>query len=115
MSKWTIYYNPQCSKCREALSLLQDHKIEPQIVEYLKAHPTEKDLRDIVGKLESPVSSLVRTKEAGYQELNFDINSTEEVVKNLAKHPRLIERPIVIKDDIAVIGRPVENIKKLLS
>lgn len=115
MNKWTIYHNPHCSKSREALSLLQANEIEPRVVEYLKQNPTEKELKDLVAKLDGPVSALVRTKEDEYKDLNFDINSVEEVIKNLAKHPRLIERPIVIKDDIAVIGRPVENIKKLLS
>ncbi|WP_413943847.1 arsenate reductase (glutaredoxin) [Bdellovibrio sp. HCB-162] len=115
MDNWIIYHNPQCSKSREVLSLLKDHNVEPEIVEYLKRNPTEAELRDIIEKLKGPLANIVRTKEEDYKKLNFDTNSVEEVVKYLLKHPHLMERPIVIKNDEAVIGRPTEAIKKLLS
>lgn len=113
MSHWKIYHNPQCSKSREALGLLQARGIQPEIIEYLKQPPTSKELRELVLKLGLTSSAIVRTKEELYQQLNFDVNSLETVVENLAKHPRLLERPIVVKDQIAVIDRPVENIEKL--
>jgi len=113
MSHWKIYHNPQCSKSREVLGLLQARGIQPEIIEYLKQPPTSKELRELVLKLGLPSSAIVRTKEELYQQLNFDVNSLETVVENLAKHPKLLERPIVVKDQVAVIGRPVENIEKL--
>lgn len=113
MAHWTIYHNPQCSKSREALGLLQARGIQPEVVEYLKQPLTKDELRGLLSKLKVASSAIVRTKEELYQELSFDVNSVETVIENLAKHPRLLERPIVVKDQAAVIGRPVENIEKL--
>lgn len=113
MSEWKILHNPKCSKSREALKLLQDQGVQPEIIEYLKNPLTEKDIQNLIDKLSSEFSLIVRTKETLYKELGFDLKSKEEVIKNLAKHPVLIERPIVIKDNHAVIGRPTENIKQL--
>lgn len=113
MAAWTIYHNPQCSKSREALSILKARGIEPQVIEYLKNPPTEQTLREIARKLSTPPSSMVRTKEDLYIQFSFDLSSTDEIVRELTKHPRLIERPIVIKDDTAIIARPVDVIEKL--
>lgn len=113
MSQWKIYHNPKCSKSREALALLQARGIEPEVVEYIKVPPSEKELRELITKLGGFTPSLVRTKEELYQELGFDVNAEDVVVENLAKHPKLLERPIIVKDKMAVIGRPLENIEKL--
>ncbi|WP_413290461.1 arsenate reductase (glutaredoxin) [Bdellovibrio sp. HCB337] len=113
MSNWKIYHNPQCSKSREALGLLQARGIQPKVIEYLKQPPTADELRGLIKTLGVPSSAVVRTKEELFQQLNFDVNSLETVIENLAKHPRLLERPIIVKDQTAVIGRPVENIEKL--
>lgn len=113
MNQWKIYHNPKCSKSREALSILQEQGVSPEIIEYLKQPPTAAELRALILKLGTPISAIVRTKEELYKELNFDVNSLEAVVENLTKHPKLIERPIVVKNEKAVIGRPVENIEKL--
>lgn len=114
MAKWTLYHNPKCSKSREALALLQSQKIQPAVVEYLKTQPTETELRSLIAMLEDSPAALVRTKEEDYQNSKFDLNSIDEIVKHLAKNPKLIERPIVIKDKKAVIARPVEKIEKFL-
>lgn len=113
MSQWKIYHNPQCSKSREALALLQARGVEPVIVEYLKTPPTAEELRGLIQMLGVLPSDLVRTKEDLFQELNFDLSSQDAVVENLAKHPKLLERPIVVHGKRAAIGRPVQNIEKL--
>jgi arsenate reductase len=113
MPKWTIYYNPKCSKCREALELLQSKNIEPTVIEYLKDPPSEAELKKIAAMLSEP-AELVRTKEDDYQANKFDLTSAQEIAKHLAKNPKLIERPVVIKDNQAVVARPVEKLKSLL-
>jgi len=113
MAKWTIYHNPKCSKSRQTLALLKENGIDPQIIEYLKTPPDERELREIISKLDVPLSKLVRSQENSFKEMGFDLKSKEEVVKGLLKNPSLIERPIVIKDDRAVIGRPPESVKEL--
>lgn len=110
MTAWKIYHNPQCSKSREALALLQENGLNPEVIEYLKQPPSEEDLKCIIKKLQSPLSSLVRTKEEGYQKSKFDLNSEKEVVKHLLQNPKLMERPIVMKGDVAIIARPVETL-----
>ncbi len=114
MENWIIYHNPQCSKSRESLQLLRDHGIEPKIIEYLKQPLTEVELLGLLEKLKLPASTLVRTKEELYRDLNFDLNSTQEVIKNIIQYPKLLERPLIVKNNSAVIGRPPENIKKLI-
>lgn len=114
MSVWKIYHNPKCSKSRQTLELLKQNGIEPQVVEYLKNSLDESTLLEIIDALDVPVSQLVRTKEAQYKETPFDINSVESVVSNLTINPILMERPVVLKESQAVLGRPPENIKKLL-
>lgn len=114
MSTWKILHNPKCSKSRQALKLLNDKGIKPEIIEYLKNPLTEKDLQNLLDQLLAKPAEVVRTKEEVYQELQFNINSKEEIIKYLAKYPILLERPIVIKNNVAVIGRPTENINQLL-
>ena len=114
MSVWKIYHNPKCSKSRQTLELLKQNGIEPQVIEYLKNSLDESTLLEIIDALDVPVSQLVRTKEAQYKETPFDINSVESVVSNLTINPILMERPVVLKESQAVLGRPPENIKKLL-
>ncbi len=113
MSQWTIYHNPQCSKSRQALALLKEKGVNPEVIEYLKQNPSEPELQEIATKLKGPVSSLVRTKEDLYKELKFDLSSPQKIIQNLARHPRLIERPIVVKDNIAIIARPPELVQQL--
>lgn len=110
-----IYHNPRCRKSREGLEILQKSGQPFEIVEYLNTPPIESELKDIISKLGIAPIELVRKNEAEWKE-NYKGKelSDEEVVKAMVTYPKLIERPIVIKGTKAVVGRPPENIKKLL-
>ena len=113
--KVTLYYNPRCSKCREALCLLEDKGIETEIVEYLKAPPTEKELKALLNKLGLKPMEIIRTKEPLFLEkYKGKRHSDAEWIKIMSKNPILIERPIAIEGDRAVIGRPAERIITIL-
>lgn len=107
----TIYHNPRCSKSREALSLLEQADCKINIVEYLKTPPSAAELAELLKKLGISARDLLRTKEELYRELNLaDPALTEaQLIAAMVENPRLIERPIVIKDDKAVIGRPAAS------
>ncbi len=110
-----IYHNPGCSKSRQTLQLCEEAGSEVEVVEYLKTPLDEVILRDLLNKLDKPVHEVVRTKEEVYSQLNLSSDSTEEeIIAAIIKYPVLLERPIVVKDDKAVIGRPPENVKALL-
>lgn len=112
MSNYTIYHNPRCRKSRETLTLLQKNGIEPTIVEYLKTPLNQTELQKLEKLLDKPLSEFVRKNEAVYKEIKPEGNELYPVV---ASHPILLERPIVVKDDKeAVIGRPPENVLKLI-
>lgn len=113
--KVTLYYNPRCSKCREALCLLEEKGIEPEIIEYLKEPPTEKQLKDLLKKLGLKAEELLRKKEPLFVEKYKTKKLSEaEWVKVMCKNPVLIERPIAIEGNKAVIGRPAERIIEIL-
>ncbi len=117
MSEWIFYHNPRCQKSREALKLLHDRGVQPLVIEYLQSAPGEKTLRSLVEKLGLPVKELVRKKEKEFKELKargFDLNDELAVYKALADNPILLERPIVVKGNKAVLGRPPENVLTLL-
>ena len=110
-----IYHNPRCSKSRQGLAILNDAKVDFEIVEYLKTPPSEKEIKDILSKLHMEPIDLVRKNEAIWKE-NYkgkDL-SNAQIIKAMAENSKLIERPIVIKDDKAVLGRPPENISSLI-
>lgn len=110
-----IYHNPRCSKSRETLALIQNAGREVDVIEYLKDPPSEKELQTIVAKLGMKAADLVRKGEDLYKEKFKGKELTEEQwIKALVKHPVLIERPIVVSGSKAVLGRPPENVKKLL-
>lgn len=109
----TIYHNPRCSKSRQTLQLLMDQGIEPEIVEYLKTPPNLATLKALAQKLGLPPSQWVRKSDA--KELGIALDSEDTILKAMAQHPILIERPIVVKGDKAALGRPPENVLKLLS
>ncbi len=110
-----IYHNPRCSKSRQSLQLCEEAGSEVEVVEYLKTPLDEVILRDLLNKLDKSVHEVVRTKEEVYSQLNLSSESTEEeIIAAIIKYPVLLERPIVVKDDKAVIGRPPENVKALL-
>jgi arsenate reductase len=114
-SEYTIYHNPRCAKSRETLALLNERGIEPKVVEYLKTPPTAKELKAIVAKLGIKPEALVRKGEDVYKE-KFAGKTLPDAqwIEALAANPILIERPIVVRGDKAVIGRPPENVEKIL-
>ncbi len=112
MNDWKIYFNPSCSKCRESLCLLEDKK--PEVVEYLKNALTERELLALMDILEGDVRELVRVKEEAYRAKPFPLDDRAVIARELARRPELLERPIVVHAGRAVIGRPVERLKKLL-
>jgi arsenate reductase len=115
MKTFTIFHNPKCSKSRATLALLQQRGVEPQIVEYLKTPPTAAELKAIVAKLGIEPEQLVRTGEDVYKANYAGKTLTDaQWLDALAKHPILIERPIVVSGNRAVLGRPPENVNELL-
>jgi len=111
----TIWHNPRCGKSREALKLLEAQGIEPDIVRYLDEAPSEAQLRDVLKMLGIGARDLMRTKEALYKELGLgNVSDEDALIKAMAEHPKLIERPVVIKNGKAVIGRPPEKVVALV-
>ena len=112
-----IYHNPRCSKSREALKLLEDQGIKPEVIEYLKHPPTAAELQDILSKLGLKPRQLMRTKEAEYKENALDDQSLSEaeLIEAMIRIPKLIERPIVLANDKAAVGRPPETVLAILS
>ncbi len=110
-----IFHNPRCSKSRQTLQLIRDRGVEPEIVEYLKTPPCADEILDIVRMLGTAPSALFRTKEALYRELGLHQKeiTRDESLEILSENPRLIERPIVISGQRAIIGRPPENVLAL--
>jgi len=111
-----IYHNPRCSKSRQALQLLRERGIEPEIVEYLKTPPDRQTLEQLLDLLGIEPRELMRTKEKEYREAGLDDPdlSRSQLIDAMVAHPKLIERPIVIKDGRAAIGRPPERVLELV-
>jgi arsenate reductase len=112
----TIYFNSGCSKCRQSLHLLKEEGIEPEVIEYLTSPPDAATLENILDMLGLEPRDLMRKHEKEYQEAGLDnTNLTRtELIDAMIKYPRLIQRPIVIKNGKAVIGRPPERIIDIL-
>ena len=111
-----IYHNPRCSKSRQALAILQDSKVEFEVIEYLNNPPTEQELSEIVAKLGIAARDLIRQKEDEFQQLGVkqDVLSHDSAITLNVIEPKLIERPIVLTDERAGIGRPPDNVFDLL-
>ncbi len=109
-----IYHNPRCSKSRQTLQLIEEKGINPEIVEYLTATPSADELKDIIAKLGISPRQLLRKKEAKEYGLDDASLSDEALISGMIENPRAIERPIVVKDDKAVLGRPPENVLDLI-
>lgn len=111
-----LYHNPRCSKSRGALELLRERGIEPEIVTYLETPPSPGELRALLDKLGIPARALLRTGEAEYAALGLGDEriGEERLIESMSAHPRLIERPILVVGDRAVIGRPPERVLELL-
>jgi len=109
-----LYHNPRCSKSRAALTLLQERNISPIIIEYLKQPLDRMAVADLLAKLQLPAKAIIRTKEA--REAGVNLEAAEgDLIQAIADHPAILERPILVVGDRAVIGRPTEALLPLLS
>jgi len=116
LTEITIYHNPRCSKSRQTLAILQESGVEPTIIDYLNNPPDQQTLETILDLLNLRPRDLLRKSEAEYKTLGLDnpALTDAQLISMMRQHPRLIERPIVIKGNQAVLGRPPENVKTLL-
>lgn len=117
MAKFTVYHNPKCSKSRSALKLLEEKNLDVQVIEYLNDTIKAKDIEEIISKaIDFEIKDMIRTKEAKEEGLETkalkDMNAGA-FAKEVVKHPRILQRPIVIKDKQAVIARDDDWFKKL--
>ena len=103
-----IYHNPNCSKCRQTMELLNNKGIQPDVIEYLSSPPNKTELKNILNMLGLEPRQLMRKGESEYKDNNLnDKNlSTDQLIEAMVKYPKLIERPIVINNGKAAIGRP---------
>lgn len=113
----TIYHNPRCSKSRQTLQLLQDQGIEPEVVEYLKTPPSAEQLENILQMLDMEPRDLMRKNETEYKQTGMDDESLnrQALIDGMVATPKLIERPVVLANGKAAIGRPPESVLKILS
>ena len=116
--KTIIYHNPRCSKCRAATQLLEERGIQPEVIKYLETPPSTEELAEIINKLGITPKELIRFKESRATELGItpaDERPDTEWISLMNENPVLIERPIVVTSGKAAIGRPLENILKIIS
>ena len=112
----TIYHNPRCSKSRQTLELLNDRGMEVQIVTYLEQGLADGEVRDLAMARGCGLHDLLRTKEAAYADHNLSATSSDQdIIDALLAQPILLERPIVITEKGAALGRPPENILEILA
>lgn len=111
-----IYHNPRCSKSRQTLQILKERDVEPEIIEYLKTPPDKSTLKQILQQLGLSPRELMRQKEAEYKENQLDDPNltNDQLIEAMLEHPKLIERPIVITDKGAALGRPPEKVLEVL-
>jgi arsenate reductase len=115
--KPVMYHNPRCSKSRETLQILNDHEIEPDIVDYLDEPPSAEELKRIIGLLGVTARDLLRTTEQVYKDADLDDDSLsdDEIIDAICEYPALLQRPIVIFGDRAVIGRPPTRVLEIIA
>lgn len=109
-----IYHNPRCSTSRKTLALLREKGVEPEIVEYLKTPYTAAGLKELLGQLGLPAKALVRKKEAAAAGIDPAALSEDALIKAMAEHPIIVERPIVVANGKAALGRPPEKVLTVL-
>ncbi len=116
MTAVRIYHNPRCSKSRQTLALLEENGVNPEVIHYLDTPPTAAELAQLVSQLGVSARQLLRKGEEAYQANNLVDESIddEQVLAIMAANPILIERPIVVKGERAVLGRPPENALELI-
>jgi arsenate reductase len=112
----TIYHNPRCSKSRQTLALIEERGISPDIVLYLNNPPNETTISKLLQKLGMRARDIIRKGEDAYKENNLSDSKLSEttLIKAIASYPTLLERPIVVSNDKAIVGRPPENVLSLL-
>jgi len=115
MAEVIVWHNPRCSKSRNGIKYLDEKGIDYEVRRYLDEPPTVEELKDLLKKLGMKPRELMRTKEKIYRELGLkDVEDEEKLIEAMAEHPKLIERPIVIKGDKAVVARPETKIDEIL-
>jgi len=114
MSKLSIFHNPRCSKSRQALAILRENGHEPEIILYLEQTPDTAMIKSVLAKLGLSAGDILRRGEAEYKTHFKDITDEDELILLMARFPKVIERPIIIAGDRAVIGRPPEAVRELL-
>ncbi|MEJ2372257.1 MAG: arsenate reductase (glutaredoxin) [Sulfurimonas sp.] len=116
MKNITIWHNPRCSKSRQALALLDENGCEKEVIKYLEQTPNKSEIKKVLAMLGISPRELMRTKEDIYKELDLkNENNEEKLIEAMAENPKLIERPIIIKGNKAIIARPPEKALELLS
>lgn len=117
MADVTVFHNPRCSTSRAALETLNGSGVQAEVVRYLVTPLDEDELRALAAKLEDPVTDLVR-RDAAFKELGLtddDVATVDQVVDVLLKHPRLMQRPVLVRGDRAIIGRPKERVADFIA
>ena len=116
MTELTLYHNPRCSKSRGALELLEARGLTPEVVRYLETPPDAATLKALLGKLGIGARQLLRSGEDEYKTLGLadPALSDDQLIDSMARHPKLIERPILVAGNKAVIGRPPEKVLEIL-
>jgi arsenate reductase len=115
MADVTIYHNPRCTKSRQAMQVVEELGVEVDVVRYLDDPPDEATLREIVDKLEDDHADLVRREK--WSELGVtadDLATDDGIIDTLVAHPELLQRPLLVTDEMAIIGRPTERVRELL-
>lgn len=116
MADTTIFHNPRCSKSRAAMSAAEEAAVEVEEVRYLDTPPDRATLEAIVSKLEDPIEALVRTGDAKKKGVETgDLADSDVVIELLLAHPELMERPVIVRGDKAIIGRPTERVAPFLA
>ena len=116
MSQITIWHNPRCSKSREALGILEESGCEKEVVKYLESSPTLSELTNLLTMLNITPRELMRTKEDIYKELNLkEEQDDSKLIQAMVNNPKLIERPVIIRDGKAIIGRPTSIIAEFIT
>jgi arsenate reductase len=110
----SIYHNPKCSNSRRCLEIIREEGFEPTIIEYLKHPPTAAELERLVGKMGVSVRHVIRTKEPAYAELGLADAADAQLLKAIAAHPILLNRPIVVTEKGAKLCRPPDLVRELL-
>jgi arsenate reductase len=115
MAEIVVWHNPRCSKSRNGIKYLDEKGVEYEVRRYLDEPPTVEEIREVLKKLGMSPRELMRTKEKLYRELGLkEVEDDEKLIEAMAEHPKLIERPIVIKGDKAVVARPETKINEIL-